>query len=426
MAGKPAKADKEAQKAAKREKRAASRMRYKQLWQAFQHQRREDKLLLPLMIGTIVLAAALAFGIGLFFGMEWVLLPLGIAVGLLGAVSIFGRRVQNSVYAKADGQPGAAGWALDNMRGSWRVSQGIAGNTHLDAVHRVIGRPGVILVAEGAPHRVKSLLAQEKKRTSRVVGSTPIYDFVVGNDEGQTPLRDLQKTLTKLPRNISTNQMEEIEKRLACAGFARRGLAEGSAALRREDAQRPAHGAAPLAGAHHHGAAARSCQPRPSTSRTSGGTTTAISAVRSSTMPGPTAARPPTESTRRPSTVIPALAPNAATGTAVRTNQTPRTNHPNQGLTAGSGVANIAAMPYPMNQSMVSAANRRPNPATEPDPAAGRPSPFAWIGALDWPVRSYRCTGHPRVKPTGHGLQSRLLSSVATDREAVNLCETAE
>ena len=51
MAGKPAKADKEAQKAAKREKRAASRMRYKQLWQAFQHQRREDKLLLPLMIG---------------------------------------------------------------------------------------------------------------------------------------------------------------------------------------------------------------------------------------------------------------------------------------------------------------------------------------------------------------------------------------
>src|SRR5690242_11923789 len=227
MAGKPAKADKEAQKAAKREKRAASRMRYKQLWQAFQHQRREDKLLLPLMIGSIVLASALAFGIGLFFGMEWVLLPLGIAVGLLGAVSIFGRRVQSSVYAKADGQPGAAGWALDNMRGSWRVSQGIAGNTHLDAVHRVIGRPGVILVAEGAPHRVKSLLAQEKKRTSRVVGSTPIYDFVVGNDEGQTPLRDLQKTLTKLPRNISTNQMEDIEKRLAALGSRAAALPKG-------------------------------------------------------------------------------------------------------------------------------------------------------------------------------------------------------
>src|SRR5947199_3249452 len=186
MAGKPAKADKETQRAAKREKRAASRMRYKQLWQAFQQQRREDKLLLPLVIGSILLAAALAFGIGLFFGMQWVLLPLGIAIGLLVALSSFGRRVQSSVYAKADGQPGAAGWALDTMRGAWRVSQGIAGTTHLDVVHRVIGRPGVILVAEGAPHRAKALLAQEKKRTSRVVGGTPIYDFIVGNDEGQT------------------------------------------------------------------------------------------------------------------------------------------------------------------------------------------------------------------------------------------------
>jgi Domain of unknown function (DUF4191) len=227
MAGKPAKADKEAQKAAKREKRAASKMRYKQLWQAFQQQRREDKLLLPLMIGSIVVAAAVAFGIGLFFGMQWVVLPLGIAIGLLAAVSIFGRRVQNNVYAKADGQPGAAGWALDNMRGAWRVSQGIAGTTHLDAVHRVIGRPGVILVAEGAPHRVKTLLAQEKKRTSRVVGSTPIYDFVVGNDEGQTPLRDLQKTLTKLPRNISTDQMDDLERRLTALGTRAAALPKG-------------------------------------------------------------------------------------------------------------------------------------------------------------------------------------------------------
>jgi hypothetical protein len=82
-------------------------------------------------------------------------------------------------------------------------------------------------VAEGAPHRVKSLLAQEKKRTSRVVGSTPIYDFIVGNDEGQTPLRDLQRTLTKLPRNISTNQMDDIEKRLAALGSRAAAMPKG-------------------------------------------------------------------------------------------------------------------------------------------------------------------------------------------------------
>ena len=225
--GKNGAAAKEAKAAAKKQKREEGKARRRQMWQVFQTQRKEDKLLLPLMIGSVLGAAALAFVIGLFFGLEWVVLPVGIAVGVLIAVSIFGRRVQRSVYSKADGTPGAAGWVLDNLRGQWLVTPGVAGTTHLDAVHRVIGRPGVILVAEGAPHRVKSLLAQEKKRTSRVVGNTPIYDFVVGNDEGQTPLRDLQKTLTKLPRNISTNQMEEIEKRLAALGSRAAALPKG-------------------------------------------------------------------------------------------------------------------------------------------------------------------------------------------------------
>ena len=128
---------------------------------------------------------------------------------------IFGRRVQKNVYAKAEGQPGAAGWALDNMRGQWRVTQAVAGTTQLDAVHRVIGRPGVILVAEGVPHRTKGLVAQEKKRIARIVGQVPIYEVLVGDEEGQVPLSKLQRHVTKLPRNIDKSQMETVEKRLA-------------------------------------------------------------------------------------------------------------------------------------------------------------------------------------------------------------------
>ena len=62
---------------------------------------------------------------------------MGIAVGALLAVVIFGRRVQRNVYRKADGQPGAAAWALENLRGRWRVTPAVAGTTQLDAVHRV-------------------------------------------------------------------------------------------------------------------------------------------------------------------------------------------------------------------------------------------------------------------------------------------------
>ncbi|MFR9803080.1 DUF4191 domain-containing protein [Pseudonocardia sp. RS010] len=224
MAGKP---DKETQKRLKAEKRAASKQRRAQIWQAFQMQRKQDKLLLPLMIGSVVGAAVVAFLIGLIFGLEWIFLAFGIVIGALIAVSIFGRRVQRSVYAQAEGQPGAAGWALDQLRGQWRVTQGVAGTTHLDAVHRVIGRPGVVLVAEGAPHRVKSLLAQEKKRTARVVGQTPIYDVIVGDEEGQVPLKGLQRHLMKLPRNISATEMESLDARLAALGNRAAALPKG-------------------------------------------------------------------------------------------------------------------------------------------------------------------------------------------------------
>ena len=226
MAVKP-KLDKAAKKEVARAKRAASKQRRKQMFEAFTMQRREDKALIPWMVGVFLLAVVVAFGIGLIFSVEWILLPFGIATGLLAAISVFGRRVQRSVYSKAEGQPGAAGWALDTMRGQWRVTPGVAGTTHLDAVHRVIGRPGVILVAEGVPHRVKSLLAQEKKRTARVAGKMPIYDIVVGNDEGQVPLKKLQRHLMKLPRNITAAQMDAIEAKLTSLGSRSAALPKG-------------------------------------------------------------------------------------------------------------------------------------------------------------------------------------------------------
>ena len=45
-----------------------------------------------------------------------------------------------------------------------------AATTQFDSVHRLIGRPGVVLIGEGAPHRVRPLIAQEKKKIARVAG----------------------------------------------------------------------------------------------------------------------------------------------------------------------------------------------------------------------------------------------------------------
>ena len=201
-------------------RKAAARERRTQLWQAFKIQRQEDKRLLPYMIGAFVLIVGISVGVGIWAGglTMITLIPLGVVLGGLVAFIVFGRRAQKSVYRKAEGQTGAAAWALDNMRGKWRVTPGVAATGHFDAVHRVIGRPGVILVGEGAATRVRPLLAQEKKRTARLIGDVPIYDIIVGSGEDEVPLAKLERHLTKLPANITVKQMDTLESRLTALG----------------------------------------------------------------------------------------------------------------------------------------------------------------------------------------------------------------
>lgn len=214
------KPSKEAKAAAKAARKAASKERRGQIWQAFNMQRKEDKLLIPLMLAVFLGSILIVLIPGLIWSLSslWFLLPIGILLGILLAFILFGRRVQKSVYGKAEGQPGAAAWVLENMRGPWQVRNAVAATTQMDAVHRVIGRAGVILVGEGAPHRVKPLLMQEKKRTGRLIGDTPVYEIIVGNEEGQIPLKKLQKHMLKLPRNINQKQMDAIDSKLQALG----------------------------------------------------------------------------------------------------------------------------------------------------------------------------------------------------------------
>jgi len=212
-------AEKEAKKAARAAKKIAGKERRSQIWQAFQMQRKQDKRLLPYMIGALLGTAAIITLALMWFLPWWMVLPFGIVLGAMAAMIIFSRRVQANVYKQAEGTPGAAAWSLqNNLRGKWRVTPAIAGTTQMDAVHRVVGRPGVILVGEGAPHRVKPLLGQEKKRIARVIGETPIYDIIVGNEEGQVPLRKLSQYLTKLPRNIPANAVGDLDNKLNSLG----------------------------------------------------------------------------------------------------------------------------------------------------------------------------------------------------------------
>ncbi len=240
-----AEANKAARAEAKAARKAAAKERRSSALAGVQHSAQEDKRLLPYMIGAFVLIVGVSVAVGVWAGgfTMITMIPLGVVLGVLVAFIIFGRRAQRSVYSKAEGQTGAAAWALDNLRGKWRVTPGVAATGHFDAVHRVIGRPGVILVGEGSPARVKPLLAQEKKRTARLVGDIPIYDIIVGNGEGEVPLAKLERHLTRLPANITVKQMDSLESRLAALG-SRAGAAampKGPMPGTAQDARRAAH-----------------------------------------------------------------------------------------------------------------------------------------------------------------------------------------
>ncbi|MCU1617476.1 MAG: conserved rane protein of unknown function [Frankiales bacterium] len=186
--------------------------------QAYKLTSQNDPKLPWVLLITFVAVAAVVEVIGIVLGSPFVFIPFAVLLGLLAALVIFGRRAQGSAYRQVEGQPGAASWVLEGMRGDWRVTSGVAGTPQLDIVHRVLGRPGIVLVAEGSPSRVRNLLATEKRKVARVVGDTPIYDIVVGDDEGQVPLRKLSSHVTKLPRNLSAAEVNSLGRRMAALG----------------------------------------------------------------------------------------------------------------------------------------------------------------------------------------------------------------
>lgn len=228
-ASKPAKLSRADKKVARVAKRAKRRESFRNLKQAFTLTRQNDPRFLPYLVMTLVVAAALAYLLVFWItDSAYLPIPFALVVGLFAGMFMFSRRAQKTMFHQAEGQPGAAGWMLQQqLRGDWRLTQAVAGTTQLDAVHRLVGRPGVVLVGEGAPHRVKGLIAQEKKRTARVVGETPIYDVIIGTGDGDLRLAKLNRYLLKLPANLSKEQVGTLEKRLAALGGARAPLPQG-------------------------------------------------------------------------------------------------------------------------------------------------------------------------------------------------------
>ena len=199
---------------AKPQEKVSFRERLKQIGQVFSFTAKQDKWFIPLLIAAVLIPLALT-ALTVLLGFGWVWVPIGVMLAVLAALIVLNLRSNAAMMNAAEGQPGAAASIVENMRGDWRVRPAASSTTQFDMVHIVIGRPGVILLGEGQPQRVRTLIGQEKRRLSKVIGNAPLYDYVIGKGEGEVSIRKLRTTVMKLPRNLTGKDVNALDKRLA-------------------------------------------------------------------------------------------------------------------------------------------------------------------------------------------------------------------
>ena len=181
------------------------------------------------VLGAFVVGAAVGFSLFWFFpGSGPIQLALSVAggllMGLLAAVVLFGRRAQRSAYRQMEGRPGAAGQALGTLRRGWTTAPMIAFTKQQDVVHRVVGPPGIVLVGEGNPNRLRGLLTNERRKHERVASEVPIHEVVCGNGEGEVPLPRLVKHVTKLGRGVKPAEQTDVLNRLKALDASRSNI----------------------------------------------------------------------------------------------------------------------------------------------------------------------------------------------------------
>ena len=215
--------------------------RIAQIRQAYKAIKNLDPKLGWWMLGAALLAAAVVIGIGALFGGFWVwyAVIMAIPTALLAAVVVMNRRGNTAMYRALEGQPGATGATLTGLgKRGWYAGQepvaiegarGTRPSDMVDAamVFRALGRPGIVLIGEGPTARVTKLLKQEEKKVSRVAPGVPVHLWVVGEGEGQVPIKKVSNKLTRMRPVLTKQETAVVNKRLKSLGGMRPPIPKG-------------------------------------------------------------------------------------------------------------------------------------------------------------------------------------------------------
>jgi hypothetical protein len=183
---------------------------YVQLKETYQYASGEISFLALRLLAVFAVVFGVIFAIGVALNLTLFVGILAFGTALLSTTFFFGKIAEKAAYSSIAGQVGAAASVLNAMRGAWFVTPAVGVDKNQNMVHRVVGRPGIILVGEGS--RPGVLLAEQRKAHARYAQGVPIHEIVV--DDAEVTISNLQKTVKKLGKSLRPAEVTQVRNRL--------------------------------------------------------------------------------------------------------------------------------------------------------------------------------------------------------------------
>lgn len=197
--------------------------RMRQLWRIYKITAKKDPTSVWLALLGFLSAIAVGFIIGSLTSSIgsfsfWLWIVTGSTTGLLIGMVVMSKRAERNAYMQIEGQAGAVGAVLDSqIKKRWRAqSTPVAVNAKSrEAIYRMIGPAGVVLIGEGSSPRVQQMLEDESRKISRSVPGVTVHKLRVNVDQGGIRLHALLKNVYKLKKSINRSEVTAVSNRLA-------------------------------------------------------------------------------------------------------------------------------------------------------------------------------------------------------------------
>jgi hypothetical protein len=201
--------------------------KFRQLWRVYKVTAKADPnslwvaafgfvaVLAPMLLIGFLISDGSALTLGL-----WIF--TAILSALLTAMIIMSRRAERAAFKQIEGQLGAVGAVLDSsIKRGWRTSsQPVAINPRSrEAIYRMIGKPGVVLIGEGVTARVKQMLDDEARKIGRTAPGVSVHKIQVTTDDSGVRLHNMLKTVYKLKNTLTKAEVTAVANRLDSLGM---------------------------------------------------------------------------------------------------------------------------------------------------------------------------------------------------------------